>query len=150
MSAHIESKSHCSPRGRAGWGQLESHLSCSTTEWLWRSVLVAQSCPTLCDPMDCSLPSSSVHGILQDRILEWISIPFSRGSSQPRDQSRVSCITCGLFTIWATREAPFLSKNTSNSSGFLKHMWWLIHVKYETPKWEHFSNPVCFIVVEVT
>jgi len=48
-------------------------------------VLVAQSCPTLCDPMDCSLPGSSVHGILQARILEWVAIPFSRGSSQSKD-----------------------------------------------------------------
>ena len=44
-------------------------------------VLVAQSCPTLCDPMDWGLPGSSVHGILQERILEWVAIPFSRGSS---------------------------------------------------------------------
>ena len=48
-------------------------------------VLVAQSCPTLCGPMDCSLLGSSVHGILQARILKWVAIPFSRGSSQPRD-----------------------------------------------------------------
>ena len=48
-------------------------------------VLVSQSCPTLCNPMDCSLPGSSIHGILQARILEWIAISFSRGSSQPRD-----------------------------------------------------------------
>ena len=48
-------------------------------------VLVAQSCPTLCDPRDCSPPGSSVHGILQARILEWVAIPFSRGPSQPRD-----------------------------------------------------------------
>ena len=47
-------------------------------------VLVAQSCPTLCDPMDYSLPGFSVHGILQARILEWIAIPFSRGTSKPR------------------------------------------------------------------
>ena len=53
---------------------------------------VAQSCLTLCDPMDCSLPGSSLHGILQARILEWVAIPFSRGSSQPRDQTWVSCI----------------------------------------------------------
>ena len=52
----------------------------------------AQSCPTLCDPMDCSPPDSSVHGILQARILEWVAISFSRGSSQPRDWTRVSCI----------------------------------------------------------
>ena len=52
-------------------------------------------------PMDCSPPSSSVHGILQARILEWIVIPFSRGSSWPRDWIRVSCITGRFFTIWA-------------------------------------------------
>ena len=46
---------------------------------------VTQSCPTLCDPMDCSLPGSSVHGIFQAIVLEWIAISFSRGSSQPRD-----------------------------------------------------------------
>ena len=48
-------------------------------------MLVAQSCLILCNPMDCNLPGSSVHGILQARILEWVMIPFSRGSSQPRD-----------------------------------------------------------------
>ena len=53
--------------------------------------LVAQSCPTLCDPMDCSSPGSSVRGISQARILEWVVISFSRGSSWPRDQTRVSC-----------------------------------------------------------
>ena len=46
---------------------------------------VAQSCPTLCDPMDCSLPGSSVHGIFQARVLEWVAISFSRASSPPRD-----------------------------------------------------------------
>ena len=50
----------------------------------------AQSCPTLCDPMDCSLPDSSVHGISQARILEWVAISSSRGSSQPRDQTHIS------------------------------------------------------------
>ena len=49
-----------------------------------------QLCPTLCDPMDCSPPGSSVHEILQARILEWVAIPFCRGSSQPRDQMLVS------------------------------------------------------------
>ena len=48
-------------------------------------LLVAQSCPTLCEPMDCSPPGSSVHGIVQARILEWVAVSFSRGSSQPRD-----------------------------------------------------------------
>ena len=58
----------------------------------WSEVLVAQSCLTLCDPMNCSLLGSSVHGTLQARILEWVAISFSRGSSQPRDQTQVSCI----------------------------------------------------------
>ena len=63
---------------------------------------VVQSCPTLCDPMHGSLPGSSVHGIFQARILEWAAIPWSRGSSQPRDQTRVSCIADRRFTFWAT------------------------------------------------
>ena len=53
---------------------------------------VAQSCPTLCDPMDCSLSGSSIHGFPQARVLEWIAISFSRGSSQPRNRTWVSCI----------------------------------------------------------
>ena len=53
--------------------------------------LVAKSCQTLCNPMNCSLPGFSVHGILQPRILEWVDVSFSRGSSQPRDQTHVSC-----------------------------------------------------------
>ena len=61
-------------------------------------VLVAQSCPTLCDPMDCR-PGPSAHGILQARILEWVVIPFSRGSSQPRDQTQVSLIAGRFSTV---------------------------------------------------
>ena len=62
-------------------------------------VLVAQSCSTLCDPMDCSPLGSSAHGILQARILEWVAIPFSRGSSQPRDQTQATYIAGRFFTI---------------------------------------------------
>ena len=58
------------------------------------------SCPTLCNPMDCSLPGSSVRGIFQARVLEWVAVFFSKRSSQPRDWIQVLCI------IWATREAP--------------------------------------------
>ena len=58
----------------------------------------AQSRPTLCNPMDCSLPGSSVHGILQARMLEWVAISFSRRSSRPRDQTHIPCITGGFFT----------------------------------------------------
>ena len=59
----------------------------------------------LCDPTDCSLPGSSFHGIFQARILEWVAIPFSRGSSRPRDQTQGSCIAGRFFTFRATREA---------------------------------------------
>ena len=68
-------------------------------------VRVTPSCLTLCDPMDSSPPGSSAHGILQARILEWVAIPFFRGSSWPRDQTCISCIAGRFFTIWATREA---------------------------------------------
>ena len=61
----------------------------------------AQSCLTLCNPMDGSLPGSTVHGIFQARILKWASISFSRGSSQPRDQTWVSYIADRHFTVWA-------------------------------------------------
>ena len=63
-----------------------------------------KSCQTLCDPVDCSPPGSSVHGILQARILEWVAISFSRGSSQLRDWTRVSCFAGRRFILWATRE----------------------------------------------
>ena len=79
-------------------------------------MLVTQSCPTPCDPMDCSPPSSSVHGILQARILEEAAIPFSRGLSQPRDQTRVSCIASRFLTVWATREAFLKLKGMSHSA----------------------------------
>ena len=60
---------------------------------------VAQSCPTLRHPIDCSLPGFSVHGIFQARVLEWVVISFSRGSSRPRDRTRVSCIVDRCFTL---------------------------------------------------
>ena len=64
---------------------------------------VAQSCPTLCDPMDGSLPGSSVHGIFQARVLKWVAISFSRGSSWPRDWTLDSHIVGRCFTLWVTR-----------------------------------------------
>ena len=72
---------------------------------------ITQSCPTLCDPVDCSPSGSSIHGILQARILEWVAISFSRGSSQPRDRTRVSRIAGRHFNLWATREAHYRSAN---------------------------------------
>ena len=79
--------------------------------WRTRSVLRAQSCPTLCDPLDYSLPDSCVHEIFQARILEWAAISFSRGSSQFRDRTRVSCTARRFFTDWATREAQKFDKH---------------------------------------
>ena len=61
-------------------------------------VLVAQSCLTICDPRDCSPPGSSLHGILQARILEWVAIPFSKGSSQHSDWTQVSYVAGRFFT----------------------------------------------------
>ena len=92
-----------------------TQISCITgrffTDWATRKAVVfdvkwspvTQSCPTLCDPMDYSLPGSS-HGIFQARVLEWVAISFSRGSSPSRDQTRVSHIVGRHLTIWATRE----------------------------------------------
>ena len=70
----------------------------------------AQSCPTLCDPMDCNPPGSSVHGIFQAKILEWVAISFSRESSWPRDWTRVSRVVGKCFTIWATGEVKKAGK----------------------------------------
>ena len=74
----------------------------------WKSeseIEVSQLCPPLCDPMDCGPPGSSVHWILQARILEWVVISFSRGSSQPKDQTQVSRTAGRLFTVWATGDS---------------------------------------------
>ena len=65
---------------------------------------VAQLCPTLCNLMDCSLPRSSVHGIFQARVLEWVAVSFSRGSSRSRHWTQVSHIAGKRFTVWATTE----------------------------------------------
>ena len=85
---------------------------------------IPQLCPTLWDSMDCSLPGSSVHGILQARTLEWVAIPVSRGSSQPRDQTWVSYIEGRFFTVWATRRAQF------SPLSFSQH-WWTLKVTYK-------------------
>ena len=83
---------------------------------------VTQSCPTLCIPMDCSLPGSSVRGILQARIQEWVAVPFSRESSRPRDWTQVSYIAAGLFTTSITLEGP-----KRKESLVIKKRKWLCH-----------------------
>ena len=80
------------------------------------NVLAAQLCLTLCNPMDfCSPAGSSVHGILQARILQWVAISFSRGSSWSRDQTLVSLIAGKFFTIWPISEA-----SQKNLRGYIK------------------------------
>ena len=92
---------------------------------------VAQSCPTLCNPMDCSLPGFSIHGTFQARVLEWVAISFSRESSPPRDQTQFSCIVGRRFTLWATREVP------------LKLHWWPISPPSDNHHACDFSPPLC-------
>ena len=91
-----------------GWNRIICGEVCA------RAHLVAQSCPTLYDPRDCSLPGSSICGILQARILEWLAKPFSRESSQPRDRTQVSRTVGRFFTGWATREARVVKQMQPN------------------------------------
>ena len=91
-----------------------NHLSHNRLSWIhteysrkWKLL----SNIRLCEPMDCSPPVSSVHVNLQARILEWVAVPFSRGSSQPRNWTRISCIVGRFFTSWTTREAKECSYN---------------------------------------
>ena len=77
------------------------HKENDTTYLLYETVKVkvTQWCPALCNPMDCSLSGSSVHGILQARILEWVGVPFCRGPFQPRDRTQVFQIAGGFLTV---------------------------------------------------
>ena len=76
---------------------------------------IAQLCPTLFEPLGCRQSGSSIHGLLQARIVKWVAAPFSRRSSQSRDWTQVSCIAGEFFTIWATREAHSMTKRYRNS-----------------------------------
>ena len=122
-----------------------SAMSYSLWKWKWsRSVVVL----TLCNPMDCSLRGYSVHGIFQSRILEWVAFSFSRRSSRPRDQTRVSRIVGRRFTTWATREVKqciftvvwrysviwvlvsFLTEDICKNRGASQvAQWWRIHLQ---------------------
>ena len=106
------------PIQRVSWGSRKSReavgrclgfLSCACMS-------VVQSCPTLCDPMDCSPPGSSVHGILQARILGWAAIPFSRGPSRPRDRTQVSCTASRFFTCLSHQGNSLICKVNKTES----------------------------------
>ena len=99
------------------WRHFVSIVSLETRE-------AAQSCETLCCPMDCSLPGSSVHGIFLARVLDWVAILFSRKSSWPGDQTKVSCTAGRRFTFWATREAPLWRNYVHNTVIFWSY--WLL------------------------
>ena len=92
--------------------------------WKWKSV--AQTCPTLCNLVAFSLPGSSVHGILQARILEWAAFSFSRGSYWLSDWTQVSCITGRFFTIWDTRAGYFVNLLTVVLVFFFFFFWYYI------------------------
>ena len=116
-------------RGKGPWRYKCPSSTCIDSHWLWRGILSArkwqsrsyqfalwacvhmqslQSCLTLCNPVDCCLPGSSVHGISQARILEWVAMPSSRGSSWSSGQTHISCGSCiagGFLYCWATVEA---------------------------------------------
>ena len=119
------------------YGRLDSNIEYKNVSLilaLWRTkcvcVLVAQLCPTLCDPMDCSPPGFFVHGILQARILEWVAISFSRGSSWPRDQTQVSCFAGRFFTIWANWVVQYK---------------WIFQINYSLA----FEAPTCLIITNI-
>ena len=120
---------------------------------------VAQPCPTLCDPIDCSLPGSSVHGIFQARVLEWVAISFSRGSSRPRDWTRVSRIVGRCFTFCLTKEIathsnilawriPWTEKSSRLwSTG--PHKVWLKWLKHNQPRWESWLHLAGTLISDV-
>ena len=101
---------------------------------------VAPSCPTLCDPMDCSLPGSSVHGVSQARTLEWVAICFSGGSSRTRDRTQVSCTAGRHFTVWANREPKHNTMNKTFRKVIILAQW--------IPRYPHLGSPdvnICYI-----
>ena len=95
---------------------------------------VSQLCPTLCNPMDYSPPGSSTPGIFQTRILEWVAISFSRGSSWPRDQTLVSHIAGRLLTIWTTKGIPLVKCKTWSQVSCTSLMGFSVHVM-DTSQW---------------
>ena len=115
---------------------------------------VTQSCPTLCHPVDCSPPGSPIHGILQARILEWVAISFSRGSSRPRDRTQVSCIAGRHFNLNHQGSKPCTIHSTEYyrgencidrklwkyTGGFPWSLYLTVHMYDETTKAREITN----------
>ena len=119
-SCHISPKP-LFPLAKAGHGARPRHAFSPFLSWTFSSstsmevrLLFTQLCPALCNPMNCILPGYFVHGALQARILEWVAIPFSRGSSQPKNWTQVSWTAGRFFTIWATRKPTGIKENKSH------------------------------------
>ena len=121
----------CSSAFSAPGVLFQSSPCCSfSTSSLVRACSVTQSCPTLCNPVDCSPPTSSVHGFLQERILEWVSISSSRGSSWLRDQTLVSCVGRQIFFFFCPlchpgSSLPWLNGD-NNQTNFIA-LWWKLN-----------------------
>ena len=112
------------------------------TDDLWVCILSHLSRVQVCDPMDCSPPGSSVHGILQARILEWVSMPYAKVSSQPRDQTYISCISCigrqVLYQFFPPGKP--LTCDLCDTLPKMHKLNWIMR-KYQTnPNWESFTK----------
>ena len=98
------------------------------------------------DPTDCSLPGSSIHGIFQARVLEWVAISYSRGSSWPRDRTQVSHIAGRRFTVWATREVTlslllYKTHKLGDLGHVVKSLWASASSPYDWRRWpEELTN----------
>ena len=112
---------------------------------------IARLCPSLCDPMDCSPPGSSP---LQARMLEWVALPVSRGSSQSRDCTQVSCIAGGFFTSWATREALWATREWEKAIIYTVwfhlygHKIYTLFPLYDVPKRQISSDTVTSTILQ--
>ena len=106
---------------------------CDSSEMKWSEV--AQSCLTLFNPMDCSLPGSSIIGIFQARILEWVAISFSRGSCPPRNQTWVSCITGRFFKNWVKR---ILESDLNEATKYKQKKGVFLQIEIAKMKWSSF------------
>ena len=120
---------HCSKRycfKNWKWRVSFIHKGIYQIDLLIINVLIAQSWPTLCNPMDYHSPASSVLWILQARILVWVAISSSRGYSQLRDWTQVSCIEGRFFTIWATRVHPYEFQCGTLTKMIITNILWLL------------------------
>ena len=116
-SEHYHCKSGCVPGGE---GLVPAETELSTLGRSWHACMHAQQCPTLCNPMDNSLPNCSVHRVLQVRTLEWVAIPYSSGH---RDWTWVSSTMGRFFTIWATWEAQTFRSGALIPMELVDWMW---------------------------